>query len=47
MKKIKKYVEILEKTGVKNYKAMLTKDELELLEDYEHFKKKGYIKDFE
>ena len=46
MKKLVKYVDILKNTGVKNYKSMLTKEELDLLEDYEHFKKKGYIKDF-
>ena len=45
MKKVAKYVDILEQTGVKNYKKMLTKEELELYEDYQHFKKKGYIKD--
>ena len=46
MKKVAKYVDILEQTGVKNYKKMLTKEELELYEDYQHFKKKGYIKDW-
>ena len=45
MKKVAKYVEILQKTNVKNYKKMLTKEELESYEDYLHFKKKGYLKD--
>ena len=38
MKKLVKYVDILKKTKVENYKKMLSKEELEMLEDYEHFK---------
>ena len=42
MKNIVKFAKILEKSGIKNPKFILSKEEQELLKDYEYLKKMGF-----